>query len=102
MNTRAGGNKVNSKTQIEGSKHSNVIDSNHSTRDKETGVLHYASSRNYKQGIQKDLEPAQTTLNSFWKGKEKDMWTWSEEMDELEEIEREKAQGRQESNLSYV
>ena len=72
-NTRAGENKVNGKTQIKGSKHSNVIDSNHGTRDKETGVPHYASGRIYKQGIQKDLGPAQTTLNSFWKGKEKDV-----------------------------
>ena len=36
-NTRAGGNKVNSKTQIEGSKHGNVIDSSHG--DKHSQVL---------------------------------------------------------------
>ena len=54
------------------------------------------------QEIMKDPGPLQTTLNTFWKGKEKDMWSWSEEMAKLEEIEREQAKAGQERSLSYV
>ena len=102
--TRAVGNKDkdNGNTQIEGHKHSNVMDTNNSMGDKEAGMICPASSRNYKQGNRKDPGPLQTTLNEFWKGKERDMRSWSEEMAELEEIEAEQRKARQESFLSYV
>ena len=70
--------------------------------DKVAGSIRPAGSRNYKQGNRKDPGPLQTTLNEFWKGKEKDMRSWLEEMAELEEIEAEQRKARQESFLSYV
>ena len=41
-------------------------------------------------------------LNEFWKGKEKGMCPWSEEMEELDELEGMQAKNSQESTLSYV
>ena len=94
--------KVNGNTQTEGHKHGNAMDTNNGMGDKVAGLIHPAGSRNYKQGNRKDPGPLETTLNEFWKGKEKDMRSWLEEMAELEEIEAEQRKARQESFLSYV
>ena len=58
--------------------------------------------RAYKQSTQKETGVAQATLNDFWKGKEKDMRTWSQEMEELDDLDSAHAKERQESTLSYV
>ena len=97
---RMGGNKDNSNTQIEGAKQININDNTSNRRDKDAGKSHH--SRNCKQGIQKGLDLSQTTLNDCWKGKEKGLQLWSEEMAELEEVEKEQARVRQESLLLYV
>ena len=68
---RMGGNKDNGNTQIEGAKQINVNDNTSNRRDKDAGKSHHG--RNYKQGIQKGLDPSQTTLNDCWKGKEKEL-----------------------------
>ena len=93
-----GGNKDNSNIQIEATNHSNVYGMGIRSNDKRSEVTRQAGGRNYKKGIQKDTGgTAQTTLNEFWKGKEKDMRSWSEEMEELERTEKEIAQNSQES-----
>ena len=38
-------------------------------------------------------------LNEFWKGKEKDMHPWLEEMEELDELERMQAKNSQVDRL---
>ena len=83
--TKVVGNKekVNGNTQTEGHKHGNAMDTNNGMGDKVAGSIRPAGSRNYKQGNRKDPGPLQTTLNEFWKGKEKDMRLWLEEMAEL-------------------
>ena len=68
------------------------------SNDKKSEATWQAGGRNYKKGIQKETGgAAQTTLNKFWKGKEKDMRSWSEEMEELERTEKEITQNSQES-----
>ena len=99
---RMGGNKGNVHAQTEVAKQINVNSIRSNGKDKESGKLHYTGGRNYKQGLQKGTGPSQTTLNDWWKGKEKDLRSWSEEMDELDEIEKEQNRVRQESTLSYV
>jgi hypothetical protein len=101
---RINGNKVNgnSNTQTEAYKHSNVIDAGSNIRDKGLGAAHKEVVRKYKQGGLKDTRAAQTTLNAFWAGKEKDLRSWLEEMEELEGLESLKAKGSQDSALSYV
>ena len=71
-------------------------------RDKETDTAKQASRRKYKVGAQKDTGTLQTTLNEFWIGKEKDMQTWLEEMEELEGLDRTQEKASQKSILSYV
>ena len=71
--TKVVGNKekVNGNTQTEGHKHGNAMDTNNGMGDKVAGLICPAGSRNYKQGNRKNPGPLQTTLNKFWKGKDK-------------------------------
>ena len=97
-----GGNKVNGNKQAENHKQSNMFGVGSFNRDKDIEGLRQQGGRKYKQAVQKDAGASQTTLNEFWKGKGKDMRTWSEEMEELEELDCLKAKNSQESILSYV
>ena len=99
---KAGGNKVNGNIQTEAYKHGNMYSIRIRSSDKGSEATCQSGSRKYKQGTQKDMGALQTTLNEFWKGKEKDMQTWLEDMEELERMEQVIAEGSQESILSYV
>jgi hypothetical protein len=58
-------------------------------------------SRVYRQDTQRAPGPTQTTLNDMWKGKERDLRSWSEDMD-LRMRELEMARGRYHSSSPYV
>ena len=95
-------NKAISNKQTENHKQSNVFGVRSTIRDKVMEGSHQQGGRKYKQVAQKDTGVYQTTLNEFWKEKEKDMHPWSEEMEELDELEGMQAKNSQESTLSYV
>ena len=95
-------NKAIGNKQTENHKQSNVFGIRSTIRDKVIEGLHQQGSSKYKQVAQKDTGVSQTMLNEFWKGKEKDMRPWLEEMEELDELEGMQAMNSQESTLSYV
>ena len=99
---RMEGNKPSGSIQIERYNHGNVTSVGIGSRGKETEKARIAGGRKYKQGSQKESGGAQTTLNSFWLGKEKDMRTWSEEMEELDDLDNTQEKASQETALSYV
>lgn len=70
-----GSNKVNSNIQTEAPKYSNMYGINLRNNDKQSEMTRQTGGRNYKQGTPKGKEigAPQMTLNTFWKGKEKDM-----------------------------
>ena len=96
------GSRSNNNTQIEDHNHDNVFGNGNRNRDKETDTVKQSNGRKYKVGVQKDMGTLQTTLNEFWIGKEKDMRTWSEEMEELEGLDHAQEKASQKSTLSYV
>ena len=95
-------NKGNGNKQTEGYKHGNVGEGGINNRYKRSDQLWQAGERAYKQGTQRETGAAQTTLRDFWKGKEKDMRSWSQEMEELDDLDNARAKDRQESAISYV
>ena len=99
---RMGGNRVNSNLQTEDSNNGNVIGSGLGNRVKDPVTMRQLGGRKYKSGVQKDAGSSQMTLNRFWTGKEKDLQSWSEEMEELDQLDIIQAKGSQESTLSYV
>lgn len=101
-NVRTMGSKVDGTKQIATRKQGNGIDFGSSAKDKNTETSHHSNNRKYKQATQKESGTSQTMLNEFWKGREKDLRTWLEEMEELEGLESLWAQNSQESVLSYV
>ena len=88
--------------QMEAHKQGNMGDVGSFAKDRDKGTSHQSNNRKYKQGTQKEVGASQTTLNEFWKGKEKDLRTWLEEMEELEGLESLRVQNSQDSALSYV
>ena len=99
---RTGGNNNNGNIQTEGYNHGNVNSTRNGNRDKGLEKAWQSGGRKYKQGTQKDTGNSQTTLNEFWTGKEKDLWTWSEGMEELDGLDVAQKKASQESILSYV
>ena len=99
---RTGGNRVNGNLKAEDSNNSNMIGSGLGNRVKDPVTMCQLGGRKYKLGVQKDAGSSQMTLNRFWTGKEKDLWSWSEEMEELDQLDIVQAKGSQESALSYV
>ena len=99
---RMEGNKLIGSVQIEGHNHGNVTSAGIGSRGKETEKAQNTGGRKYKQGFQKESGGTQTTLNSFWLGKEKDMQTWSKEMEELDDMDKAQEKASQETALSYV
>ena len=74
MDMGTGENKDNNNIQTEAYDHSNMYSMGIRSNDKRSEATRQAGRRNYKKEIQKDTGGvAQTTLNEFWKGKEKDM-----------------------------
>ena len=73
LGMRTEGNKLNGSIQIEGHNHGNVTSIENGSRDRETVKAWQSGGRKYKKGIQKESGGAQTMLNKFWIGKEKDM-----------------------------
>ena len=99
---RVGRDNGNGNIQTEASKHGNMGIIGNGIRDKGSDQVQHIGGRLYKQGTQKDKDASQATLSEFWKGKEKDKRTWSEEMDELDKVDGMRNKGSQESILSYV
>ena len=101
-NMRTEGSRNNGNRQTETYDHGNVTAGGHGSRDKESGPVRQAGGRKYKQGIPKDTGPMKMTSDKFWTGKEKDMQSWLEEMEELDTLDCMQAKGSQESILLYV
>ena len=99
---RVGGNNGNGNKQTEAFKHGSVGIISNGIRDKGSDQVWHTGGRLYKQGTQKDKGVSQATLSDFWKGKDKDMRTWSEEMEELDRVDDMHNKGSQESRISYV
>ena len=95
MRNKGNGNG-NGNTQTEASNHGNVFDAESKIRDKGTGLARQRREQEIQTGGGKGCGLG---TNTFWAGKEKDMRTWLEEMEELEGLESLKAKGSQNSVL---
>jgi hypothetical protein len=82
--TRVGGSKDkdNGNVQSEATRNGNVSGVRGSDNGKGVdGDRQGAGSRTYRQDTQRVPGPSQTTLNEFWKGKEKDLRSRSADME---------------------